>query len=186
MRQSSNITQREETAALLLRISRDDGEEGESNSIQNQRKLLTKAAKEMGYTNILEFPDDGISGTTMNRPGFKAMIKEIERGAVGAVFVKDLSRLGRNYREVGYYTEEFFPDHDIRFVSLSDGVDSAEGEDELAPFRNIMNECFTFSRIHLQYSFERYFYIKATRSFMDSGCFYFILISSFNHFIAIY
>ena len=119
-------TQRELTAALYPRLSRDDGEIGESNSIQNQKKLLTKAAQEMGYTNLLIFSDDGVSGTTMNRPGFQAMIKEIEKGAIGAVFVKDLSRLGRNYREVGYYTEEFFPDHDVRFVALSDGVDSAD------------------------------------------------------------
>jgi len=130
--------QREQTAALLVRISRDDGEEGESNSIQNQKKLLTKAAKELGYSNLLVFSDDGVSGTTMNRPGFQAMIKEIERGDIGAVFVKDLSRLGRNYREVGYFTEEFFPEHDVRFVSVSDGMDTAEGEDDFAPFKNIM------------------------------------------------
>ena len=135
-------TQRELTAALYPRLSRDDGEIGESNSIQNQKKLLTKAAQEMGYTNLLIFSDDGVSGTTMNRPGFQAMVKEIEKGVIGAVFVKDLSRLGRNYREVGFYTEEFFPDHDVRFVALSDGVDTAEGEDELAPFRNIMKENF--------------------------------------------
>ena len=143
MRPSKTMnTQRELTAALYPRLSRDDGEVGESNSIQNQKKLLTKAAQEMGYTNLLIFSDDGVSGTTMNRPGFKAMIAEIEKGGIGAVFVKDLSRLGRNYREVGFYTEEFFPDHDIRFVALSDGVDTAEGEDELAPFRNIMNEWY--------------------------------------------
>jgi len=134
--------QREQTAALLVRISRDDGEEGESNSIQNQKKLLTKAAKELGYSNLLVFSDDGVTGTTMNRPGFQAMIKEIERGGIGAVFVKDLSRLGRNYREVGFYTEEFFPEHDVRFVALSDGMDSAEGEDDFAPFKNIMKEMF--------------------------------------------
>jgi len=134
---------KDETAALLLRISRDDGEDGESNSIQTQKKLLEKAAKEKGYTEILIFSDDGITGTTMNRPGFQAMIKEIEDGNIGAVFVKDLSRLGRNYREVGYYTEEFFPENDVRFISVSDGVDSAEGEDELAPFRNIMNEWYS-------------------------------------------
>ena len=143
MRQSVTMKDpREETAALLLRISRDDGEEGESNSIQNQKMLLTKAAKDLGYSNLVVFSDDGVSGTTMNRPGFNAMIKEIEKGMVGAVFVKDLSRLGRNYREVGYYTEEFFPEHDIRFVSISDGMDTADGEDELAPFRNIMNEWY--------------------------------------------
>ena len=133
---------KDETAALLLRISRDDGETGESNSIANQKTLLTKVAKEKGYTELLVFSDDGITGTTMNRPGFQAMIQEIERGNIGAVFVKDLSRLGRNYREVGYYTEDFFPEHDVRFLSVSDGIDTAEGEDELAPFRNIMNEWY--------------------------------------------
>jgi DNA invertase Pin-like site-specific DNA recombinase len=135
--------QREQTAALLLRISRDDGEEGESNSIQNQKALLTKIAKEKGYADIQIFSDDGITGTTMKRPGFQAMIQEIECGSIGAVFVKDLSRLGRNYREVGYYTEDFFPEHDVRFVSVSDGIDTAEGEDEFAPFRNIMNEWYS-------------------------------------------
>ena len=143
MKQSNVKHHKEETAALLLRISRDDGEDGESNSIQTQKKLLEKAAKEKGYTDILVFSDDGITGTTMNRPGFQAMIKEIEFGNIGAVFVKDLSRLGRNYREVGYYTEEFFPEHDVRFISVSDGVDTSEGEDELAPFRNIMNEWYS-------------------------------------------
>jgi len=133
---------KETTAALLLRISRDDGEEGESNSIQTQKALLTKIAKEKGYTDLLVFSDDGITGTTMKRPGFQAMKQEIERGNIGAVFVKDLSRLGRNYREVGYYTEDFFPEHEVRFVSVSDGIDTSEGEDEFAPFRNIMNEWY--------------------------------------------
>ena len=131
MKQSSGKINYEETAALLVRISRDDGEEGESNSIQNQKMLLSKVAKEMGYTKLQVFSDDGITGTTMNRPGFQAMIKEIAKSRISAVFVKDLSRLGRNYREVGYYTEEFFPEHDIRFVAVSDGIDSADGEDEV-------------------------------------------------------
>ena len=142
MKQSSGKQYKEETAALLLRISRDDGEDGESNSIQNQKRLLTKIAKENGYTNTVVFSDDGVTGTTMNRSGFQSMIKEIERGHISAVFVKDLSRLGRNYREVGYYTEEFFPEHDVRFISVSDGIDTIEGEDDLAPFRNIMNEWY--------------------------------------------
>jgi len=94
MRQSNKKTLKDDTAALLLRISRDDGEDGESNSIQNQRKLLEKAAREKGYTNLITFADDGVTGTTMNRPGFQAMIQEIEQGNIGAVFVKDLSRLG--------------------------------------------------------------------------------------------
>ena len=142
MKQSSKKLLKEETAALLLRISRDDGEDGESNSIQTQKTLLTKIAKEKGYTEFIVFSDDGVSGTTMKRPGFQSMIQEIERGNIGAVFVKDLSRLGRNYREVGYYMEDFFPEHDVRFVSVSDAIDTAEGEDEFAPFRNIMNEWY--------------------------------------------
>ena len=120
MKQSIEKYYRNQTAALLLRISRDDGEEGESNSIQTQKKLLEKVAQEKGYTNTIIFSDDGVTGTTMKHPGFQAMIKEIERGNIGAVFVKDLSRLGRNYREVGFYTEEFFPEHDVRFVSVSE------------------------------------------------------------------
>lgn len=75
----------------------------------------------------------------MNRPKFNKMVEEIEKGNIGAVFVKDMSRLGRNYLQVGYYTEEFFPEHDVRLVAVSDGVDSAEGENEFTPFRNIMN-----------------------------------------------
>lgn len=89
MKQSSKKNYTNDTAALLLRISRDDGEDGESNSIQNQKQLLTKLAKEYGYTNILIYTDDGITGTTMNRPGFQAMIRDIERGKIQAVFVKD-------------------------------------------------------------------------------------------------
>jgi len=88
----------------------------------------------------LFFADDGISGTTMERPGFQKMIQSIEQGFISAVIVKDMSRLGRNYLKVGYFTEEFFPDHDIRLIAVSDGVDSAEGDNEFAPFRNIMNE----------------------------------------------
>ena len=147
MKQSNEKYYKDQTAALLLRISRDDGEEGDSNSIQTQKKLLAKVAKEHGYTELLIFSDDGVTGTTMKRPGFQAMIQEIERGNIGAVFVKDLSRLGRNYREVGYYMEEFFPDHDVRLVAVSDGVDTAEGEDELAPFRNIMNDIYYISTV---------------------------------------
>ena len=104
------------------------------------KKILQKAAKEKGYTDTLFFVDDGITGTTMKRPGFQKMIQAIENGYNSAVFVKDLSRLGRNYIEVGRLTEEFFPAHDVRLVAVSDGVDSDEGENEFTPFKNIMNE----------------------------------------------
>ena len=130
------------TAALYCRLSRDDNMDTESNSIQNQKKLLQKVAREKGYTDTLFFVDDGITGTTMKRPGFQKMITAIEAGYISAVFVKDLSRLGRNYIEVGKLTEEFFPQYDVRLVAVSDGVDSDEGDNEFTPFRNIMNEWY--------------------------------------------
>lgn len=130
------------TAALYCRLSRDDNMDSESNSIQNQRKILQKAAKDKGYTDTVFFVDDGITGTTMKRPDFQKMLTAIEAGYISAVFVKDLSRLGRNYIEVGKLTEEFFPLHDIRLVAVSDGVDSDEGEDDFTPFKNIMNEYY--------------------------------------------
>ena len=130
------------TAALYCRLSRDDNMDSESNSIQNQKKILQKAAKDKGYTDTIFFVDDGITGTTMKRPGFQKMIAAIEAGYISAVFVKDLSRLGRNYIEVGKLTEEFLPLHDVRLVAVSDGVDSDEGEDDFTPFKNIMNEYY--------------------------------------------
>ncbi len=133
MKQSNNKKSRDVTAFLYERLSRDDNLEGESYSIGNQKKLLTKVAKEKGYTNLVHFLDDGISGVTMDRPGFVEMIQQLEQGKAAAVFVKDLSRLGRNYIEVGRLTEEFFPEHDIRLVAVSDNIDTAEGENELAP-----------------------------------------------------
>ena len=130
------------TAALYCRLSRDDNMDTESNSIQNQKKLLQKVAREKGYTDTLFFVDDGITRTTMKRPGFQKMITAIEAGYISAVFVKDLSRLGRNYIGVGKLTEEFFPQYDVRLVAVSDGVDSDEGDNEFTPFRNIMNEWY--------------------------------------------
>lgn len=142
MKQSNNRKSRDATAFLYERLSRDDNLEGESYSIGNQKKLLTKVAKEKGYTNLVHFMDDGISGVTMDRPGFVDMIRQLEEGRAAAVFVKDLSRLGRNYIEVGRLTEEFFPEHDIRLVAVSDNIDTAEGENELAPIRNLFNEWY--------------------------------------------
>jgi len=133
---------RDGTAFLYERLSRDDNMDGESYSIGNQKKLLSKVAKEKGFTNLIHFSDDGISGVSMDRPGYKAMIAELMKGHAAAVFVKDMSRLGRNYIEVGKLTEEFFPDNDIRLVAVSDNVDTAEGENELTPIRNLFNEWY--------------------------------------------
>ena len=143
MKQSNNNKKsRDVTAFLYERLSRDDNMDGESYSIGNQKKLLTKVAKEKGYTNLVHFFDDGISGVTMDRPGFADMIQQLEQGKAAAVFVKDLSRLGRNYIEGGRLTEEFFPNHDIRLVAVSDNIDTDEGENELAPIRNLFNEWY--------------------------------------------
>ena len=141
MRQSSN-KRKETTAALYVRLSRDDNLEGDSYSVANQKKLLTKVAKEKGYRNLLTYCDDGISGVTMNRPGYIQMIQDIENNKISAVFVKDLSRLGRNYIEVGKLTEEYFPDNNIRLVAVSDCIDTYEGENELAPIKNLFNEWY--------------------------------------------
>ena len=142
MMEESAMKQSDKITALYCRLSRDDESQGDSNSIVNQKKLLAKVAKEKGYTNLVHFLDDGISGVTMDRPGFVEMIRQLEQGKAAAVFVKDLSRLGRNYIEVGRLTEEFFPDHDIRLVAVSDNIDTAEGENELAPIRNLFNEWY--------------------------------------------
>jgi len=140
MRKSNN---RDNTAFIYVRLSRDDELDGESNSISNQKKLLAKAAKDKGYNNTVIFCDDGISGVTMNRPEFNKMIEQLKLGKASAVFVKDLSRLGRNYIEVGRLTEEFFPEHNIRLVSVSDCLDTDEGENDLTPIRNLFNEWYS-------------------------------------------
>ena len=141
-KKGDNDVDQQKITILYCRLSNEDALDGESNSISNQKKLLTKVAKEKGYTNLVHFYDDGISGVTMDRPGFTNMIQEIENGKAAAVFVKDLSRLGRNYIEVGRLTEEFFPEHDIRLVAVSDGIDTDEGENELAPIKNLFNEWY--------------------------------------------
>ena len=128
--------------ALYERLSRDDEQSGESNSIQNQKKYLEEYARQHGLRNIRHFYDDGYSGTNFNRPGFAALLEEVEAGRVETLVVKDLSRLGRNYIEVGRLTEEFFPNHDIRLVAVSDNIDTDEGENELAPIRNLFNEWY--------------------------------------------
>ena len=128
--------------ALYCRLSRDDGTEGESNSIGNQKKLLKKYAKEHGFDNTRYYVDDGYTGTNFNRPGFQKMIEDIELGFISTVIVKDLSRLGRRYDLVGYYTDTYFPDMDIRFIAVNDNIDSNDGENEMAPFKNVINEFY--------------------------------------------
>ena len=128
--------------ALYCRLSRDDGTDGDSNSVANQKRLLLQKAKELGLGNTKFYVDDGYTGTNFNRPGFQAMLDDIDMGYVTAVMVKDLSRLGRDYVSVGNYTDSYFPDRNVRFIAVNDMVDSDEGENELAPFRNVMNEMY--------------------------------------------
>ncbi len=128
--------------AIYCRLSRDDGTDSESNSIGNQKKLLSQKAKELKLTNTKFYVDDGYTGTNFNRPGFQAMLEDIEMGYVTTVMVKDLSRLGRDYVSVGHYTDNFFPEHNIRFIAVNDLVDSNDGDNEIAPFKNIMNEMY--------------------------------------------
>ena len=132
----------EEITALYCRLSQDDKQEGDSNSIINQKKILKKYAMDRGYTNIQFYIDDGISGTTFNRAGFQSMIADVEAGKVKRVIVKDMSRLGRDYLQVGMYTEIFFPEHDVHFIAVNDGVDSNQEDNEFTPFRNIINEWY--------------------------------------------
>ena len=145
MKQSSNRKNRENTIAMYLRITReDDDKKDESNSITNQRKLLTGIAKEKGYTKIIEFVDDGITGTRRDRSGFNEMIALVESGQspFTAIIVKDLSRFARDHIRADMLIEEIFPLHDIRLISVSEGLDSVNGEDEFTPFRNLMNEWY--------------------------------------------
>ena len=136
------VLNQEEITALYCRLSQDDKQEGDSNSIINQKKILKKYALDRGYTNIQFYIDDGVSGTTFNRAGFQSMIADVDAGNVKLVIVKDMSRLGRDYLQVGMYTEIFFPEHDVHFIAVNDGVDSNQEDNEFTPFRNIINEWY--------------------------------------------
>lgn len=137
MSRTSKIT------ALYERLSRDDDLNGESNSITNQKKYLEDYARRNGFENIRHFTDDGFSGVNFNRPGFQSLIKEVEAGNVGTLIVKDMSRLGRNYLQVGFYTEILFPQKDVRFLAINNSIDSNNASDnDFAPFLNIMNEFY--------------------------------------------
>ena len=127
--------------ALYERLSRDDEQQGESNSIRNQKAYLEDYARKSGFSYTRHFTDDGYSGTNFNRPGINELLRAVEAGQVETVIVKDLSRFGRNYLQVGFYTEVLFPDKGVRFIAINNGIDSAKPcENDFAPFLNIMNE----------------------------------------------
>lgn len=128
--------------ALYCRLSQDDMLQGESNSIPNQKAILKNYAEDNGFCNTVYYVDDGVSGTTWEREGFKAMLADIEEGKVGTVITKDLSRLGRDYLKAGEYIEIIFPDHDVRYITINDGVDTLKSENELMAFKNIFNDWY--------------------------------------------
>ena len=127
--------------ALYGRLSQEDELKGDSNSIQNQRAILEKYARDNGFENTQFFMDDGYSGVSFNRPAFQNLLELMEQGKVATLITKDLSRLGRNYIEVGQYTELIFPRLNVRYIAINDNFDSLYSEgNELAPFKNLFNE----------------------------------------------
>ena len=129
--------------ALYERLSRDDEMVGDSNSIINQKKMLEDYANKNGYTNIMHFTDDGYSGGSFDRPSWKKLIEGVENNIIDTVIVKDMSRVGRDYLQVGFYTEVMFREKGVHFIAVANSVDSNKTESaEFAPFLNIMNEWY--------------------------------------------
>lgn len=142
MKQSDKIT------ALYCRLSRDDESQGDSNSIVNQKAYLSRYAKEHSFRNTEFFVDDGYTGANFQRPDWQRMMALVEEGKIGTIITKDMSRIGRNYLEVGMYTEITFPQNNVRFIAINSGVDSANQQDnEFVPFVNIINVLFCFSTV---------------------------------------
>ncbi len=139
---TANINYPDNFTALYARLSQEDALDGESNSIANQKKILLKYATDNGFPNPTFFIDDGVSGVTFDRPGWNEMIRLAEAGKVKTVIVKDMSRMGRDYLKVGYYTESFFAERDIRYIAINDGVDSDKGDNDFPPFRNLFNDFY--------------------------------------------
>lgn len=139
---TTTINYPDNITALYARLSQEDALDGESNSIANQKKILLKYATDNGFPNPTFFIDDGVSGVTFDRPGWNEMIRLAEAGKVKIVIVKDMSRMGRDYLKVGYYTESFFAERDIRYIAINDGVDSDKGDNEFTPFRNLFNDFY--------------------------------------------
>ena len=129
--------------ALYERLSKDDELKGESNSISNQKKYLEDYARKNGFQNLKHYTDDGFTGTNFNRPGFQEMIADVEAGKIDTIIVKDMSRFGRNYLQVGFYTEMVFPQKNVRFIAINNSIDSDNPVDnDFTPFLNIMNEWY--------------------------------------------
>lgn len=141
-KKGENDVDQQKITILYCRLSNEDALDGESNSIANQRSILTKYAAERGFTNIRVLVDDGYTGTNFNRPGVQEGLSLVEQGLVGTWIVKDMSRFGRDYLQVGRYTEIVFPSYDVRFIAVNDGVDSERGDNDFTPFRNLFNDFY--------------------------------------------
>ena len=139
---TANTNYPDNITALYARLSQEDALDGESNSIANQKKILLKYATDNHFSNPTFFIDDGVSGVTFDRPGWNEMIRLAEAGKIQTVIVKDMSRMGRDYLKVGYYTESFFAERDIRYIAINDGVDSDKGDNDFTPFRNLFNDFY--------------------------------------------
>ena len=147
-RRTAVISEAEKITALYCRLSRDDELAGDSNSIVNQKAILKKYADDNGFRNTSFFVDDGFSGTNFERPDFQRMIAEMDEGHISTIIVKDMSRLGRDYLKVGYYTEVAFPNAEVRFIAINNGVDSANQQDsDFTPFLNIINDLYYISTV---------------------------------------
>ena len=136
------MTQQRNRTAIYCRLSVDDGEDRESMSISNQREMLTRYCKENEFVIVDVYADDGYTGTNLDRPDFQRMKNDIENGMIDIVIAKDLSRIGREYLKTGDFIEIFLPEHNVRFIAVNDGVDSAKGDNDFMGFRNMINELY--------------------------------------------
>ena len=143
--------------ALYCRLSVDDANEGDSNSIAHQKEMLERYCRENGYTDYTFYVDDGYSGTTFERPAFKQMIADVEAGTIRRVIIKDLSRFGRDYLQVGMYTEVLFAQHDIHFIAIANNVDSQKGDNDLTPFVNLFKNISHSGKVSNDFSLFRRF-----------------------------
>ena len=152
----STEAEEEGLTALYERLSQEDKLDGESNSIANQKKILERYCKDHGITAYRHYDeDDGYSGTNFNRPGFQRMLADIKAGRIKRVIVKDMSRFGRDYLQVGMYTDVVFPEFGVHFIAVNDGVDSTRGESEFTAIRNVFNEMYARDTSKKRYMAEQ-------------------------------
>lgn len=137
------MKQQEYRVGAYCRLSLDDESAGDSASIVTQKQIIERYVSQQGWTLTDTYCDDGYSGTNYDRPDFQRMVADIERGKINCVITKDLSRLGRNYIKTGLYTECYFPEHGVRYIAINDGFDSESNDNDIAPFRNIVNEWYS-------------------------------------------